>query len=355
MNEEAARRRFSFTAPLDLGSFCIVRLLWLTFDTHSEQLFTIEQLIASLEATTTLTKLSVEFSGFESTPENNRRFLEPLCRCIANLRQHNQNHPLRRLGLFYSENVHEIDIEPFLIAAKQFGIHHLKIAYIARFPIQSLEDFCRDNTYLKDLEIIYVTYFGGESTLSAKSVELPHDSSAVLAMDKLTINNVQFENSTVATKFLNTIAHATYTELELGSTRCWDYDYEQEKKILSEFIKPSVQELNLGHGCGIEVMDVIESCATITQIQMDDSFPPTDCRRLKLQTVATRNRELALFVASPRVYPGDMLLKLLRQFDNSPTGRYMLARCFAEIPYFFKINKSTDPSTAGPKKRKRRS
>jgi hypothetical protein len=45
---------------------------------------------------------------------------------------------------------------------------------------------------------------------------------------------------------------------------------------VSELIKPSVEQLTLRGGCGIEVMDVIEECATVTQIQLCPYFPPDD-------------------------------------------------------------------------------
>ena len=104
--------------------------------------------------------------------------------------------------------------------------------------------------------------------------------------------------------------------------------------ILPALLTPSVEQLTLLEGCAVKVMEeIIETCATVTQIQMDDSFPPTDGRRQKWQTVATRNRALARFVATPRAYPGDELLALMTQFDKSPTGRYMLARCLPAIPF----------------------
>ena len=60
---------------------------------------TIEQLIAALPGTTTLTELRVEFEDYSPTPENNRRIVEPLYRCISNLRLQNEHHPLRKLIL----------------------------------------------------------------------------------------------------------------------------------------------------------------------------------------------------------------------------------------------------------------
>ena len=181
---------------------------------------------------------------------------------------------------------------------------------------------------------------------------------------------IRFENSSVANKFSNFIARVTYPALRLGEIAANDEENEdgedmnEEKKnastmcmrIVAELIKPSVQQLTLLRHCPIEVMDVIQACATVTQIQLLlDGNPSLDFTpaavQQKLQAIATRNCELARFVANPRAYPGDELLALMHQFDNCPTGRYMLACCFPEIPFFLRI-KCADSTTAGPKKRK---
>ena len=99
-------------------------------------------------------------------------------------------------------------------------------------------------------------------------------------------------------------------------------------------------------------MDAIEACATVTQIQSDRPVDFPRAAQQKLQAIATRNHELARFVANPHDYPADELLKLMTQFDKSPTGLYMLVRCLPGIPSFFKSNEITDSSTAGAKKRK---
>ena len=205
--------------------------------------------------------------------------------------------------------------------------------------------------------------------------------SVVLALDELTMSDVTFENSFVANKFSNFMQHATvtYPALHLGRINvgaCVDDDNDsedeegrgdtddekEEKKIsrlriVSELIKASVEQLTLNFGCPIENLDAIDACANVTQIQLASHFAPSDfcpdAVHQKLQTIAMRNRELARFVANPHKYPHNDLLKLMRQFDNSPTGRYMLARCFAEMPSFFKI-KSTVSPMAGWKKRTRR-
>jgi hypothetical protein len=246
-----------------------------------------------------------------------------------------------------------------LVAAKQFGIHRLEIVD-TDLPIQNLVEFCRDNGNLKVLDITDTTLLErGVWTFSEK----PPDSSASLALDKLTMNGVMMENSTVATEFCNFIAHVTYTELGLGRISMGDEDEDEDKKkeiarmhFVSELIQPSVQQLKLRSRCRYEVMHVIEACATVTRIQHNKSSRSTAFNppavQYKLQTITTRNRDLARFVTNPRAYPGEDLLALMGQCDKCPTGRYMLARCFPGIPSFFNMN-GTDASKAGVKKRKR--
>ena len=300
--------------------------------------------------------------------ENNRLVIEPLCRCIANLRRHNQNHRFlfRRLAIHGAKNDDRKSVEQFLVAAKQFGIHTLAV-YNANLPIQFLVEFCRDNsTHLKRLVFGTLRLSDEESTNSVSPQDAgQQDFSAVLNLGELRVWQISFENSTVETKFLNFIANVTYSILGLGNVNAFHdvHDDEEKKKIarmriVSALIKPSVKILMLLEGCAIENIDIIEACTTVTQILMEKSYPPIDfspavIQRL-LQAIATRNRKLAQFVANPQGYPGSDLLVLMHKFDRSPTGRYRLARCFPGIPSFFKIDIITDSSTARPKKRKRR-
>jgi hypothetical protein len=350
MDEEIARRRnheiFYLGADFDLYLDNLV---------HNRGRFTIEQFIAALQATSTLTKLSIWFPPHEPMPGNNRHVVETLSHCIANLRRHNQNHPLRTLGIACWDQVNEG--KPFLVAAKQFGIHHFVISG-KQLSIQSFVEFCRDNTHLKVLEIQFTWFAEEDYTISVSPKDGPTDSSFILALDLLSVEKVYFKDSTVATRFSNFIAHMTYTALNLGEIG--GAGNEPKTKIASQLIQPSVQHLTLDFGCPIEVMDVIEACATVTQIQLHNDLPPFDFRPVevqeKLREIVTRNRNLARFVANPRAYPGDELLALMTQFDKSPTGRYMLARCLPGIPSFFKINRiatSADMCTAEAKKRKR--
>ena len=317
--------------------------------------FTIDQLIAALEATTTSTRLNVDFEDYESTPENIRRAIEPLCRCIANLRRHNPNHPLRKLRIITAKEYNSDVVNQFLVAAKQYGIHHVHL-FGSQIPIQSLVEFCRDNTHLKFLHIDHISLFDKQSPLS-----WPQESSAVLAFDELTMWNVTFENSLVVTKFSSFMANVTYPVLDLGKIAVGGGNHieEEEKeiarlRIVSELIKPSVEQLTLSYGCPIENMDVIETCATVTKIQLSRILTPIDFRpagvKQYVRFIEFRNRELARYVANPSTYPRDELLVLMRLFENCPTGRYMLACSFVGTPSYYNI-KTTDSSKSGPKKR----
>lgn len=339
--------------------------------------------IATLEATTTLTNLHIHLLHYKATPENNARFIEPFCRCIANLRRHNPNHPLTWLCIQAAETKDDCDIvDQLLFAAKQFGIQHLRIVF-TRLPIQSLVEFGRDNRHLKVLDLSYSNlFFSDKEDESTISILSPKDgpqqkSSAILALDELYLNEVNFDNPSVARTFSNFIANMTYPVLELvrftvggvggeaeehggADVECKDKDRKEKKishlRVMSKLIKQSLEQLTLHETCRIEAMDAIHACATVTQIQLCDYQPPSgflpDAVLLKLQVIAWRNRKLARFVANPSHYPGDELLALMSQFDRCPTGRYMLARCVPEIPGFFKIM-ITDPSTARLKKRRK--
>ena len=314
--------------------------------------YTIEQFIAALEASVTLMILIVDFDKYYSTPENNRRFIEPLCRCIANLRHHNENHPLRTVKIYKSKKDDFDAVDEILVAAKQFRSPRIHFSR-SRVRIQSLAEFCRDNTHLQKM-----TLNCAKLSDDAFALSQPQESSTILALDKLVMESARFENSTVATKFANIISNATYPTLQLGKISVGfddddNNDDKEEKKIarlfiVSELFKPSVEDLILTYFCQIESIDAIEACVSVTYIELCRKFPPIDFSpaavQRMLQTIATRNRELARFVANPHAsYPRDDLLTLMRQLDGCPTGRYMLAHSFASMPSFFKPSRVRVP------------
>ena len=84
------------------------------------------------------------------------------------------------------------------------------------------------------------------------------------------------------------------------------------------------------------MIEALEGCATITQFAAIHDFRPDLDRPLppQLRRILDRNNELARFVASPSTYPTDNLPSLIVQFDQCPSGRYMLARRLPEMLSF---------------------
>jgi hypothetical protein len=101
----------------------------------------------------------------------------------------------------------------------------------------------------------------------------------------------------------------------------------------------------LDQGCRI---DAIEACTTITQIHLDgqllmvNNWLQSVCVTAEAAGHHDAQRALARVAANPL---GDELRAMMRQFDNCPTGRCMLARYFPAIASFFKI-KRTDATTS---------
>ena len=71
-------------------------------------------------------------------------------------------------------------------------------------------------------------------------------------------------------------------------------------------------------------------------VQMLDQGKPCLEVVQQLRRITARNRTLERFVASPTTYPTNRLLDLMRRFDYSPTGRYLLARRLPELFSFQK-------------------
>jgi hypothetical protein len=118
-----------------------------------------------------VTDIDYHSYDYELVPKNKRRIIDPLCRSLANLRHHNQNHPLRQLRLWSPDGVH--NVKPFLFTAKQFGIHHLIESPLSTY---SLVEFCRGNTFLKNFEIFSLTVLDEGPTISERSMwhRIPH-------------------------------------------------------------------------------------------------------------------------------------------------------------------------------------
>ena len=279
-----ARRSKSFTLEIDELSDNIAG-------------FTIEEFTAYLKASTTLSFLAIKMTSVQETSENIRRIIEQLCLCIANLRHDNPKHRLITLQIY---SVSAVYIDQILDAAKQFGIFSLHF-YQTTIRIDSLLEFCRGSTKLGYLNIMCTQFSEEKTTMSAVSSQDKgtQDSSAILALFELTMMHVFLEDSTVANKFRNWIAHVTYSDLHIGGITVRDGkkdDKDASIRIVSELIKkPSVQHLTLMSRCPMEAMDVIAACTTIVRISMHETCQPFEFLPAsvqdKLQAIATRNRK----------------------------------------------------------------
>ena len=314
--------------------------------------------------------------------------VEPICRCIANLRLQNEQHPLQAVEFEY---VDSIVVRQFLLAMKQFGIRKVILWSAEPFPIDILTDFCHDNSNLKELELNSITF-------NDEVVADPTGDSAAttLNLDTLILDDITFTSSIAATNFTHLLAHTGVSALELVALLDENY---------YEFIMPSsVEELTLYPSCGIkhfqaaldagmatvtklsvylmprdeknetpkklesltrmirgavklksltihsrghklpQLLQALEACATVTEIHVNDNdgdgipyaLPVPEVQPLR--RITARNSELGQFVASPSTFPNDKLLTLMRQFNNCPTGLYMLTRRLPEVFSFEKGN-----------------
>ena len=234
--------------PLALGTVFRINLSALS---NKQSPYTVEQLITALEATTTLQELAVEVGiPFHLTAGNSRRIVAPLCRCIANLRHQNKHHLLQKLELceaWLPENSDQdgmyLDVfEQFLVAAKRFGISHLTLQTVSPLPIQFLLEFCRNNSHLRVLEMNNATFTESRAAVSWSPTAVSwspndrsHISSAVLHLDKLTLDSVNFTSSTVAASYYNFFAHFSVAVMVLDNLQdddAWDMACHN---IVSEF------------------------------------------------------------------------------------------------------------------------
>ena len=305
--------------------------------------------------------------------------VEPICRCIANLRLQNEQHPLQAVEFEY---VDSIVVRQFLLAMKQFGIRKVILWSAEPFPIDILTDFCHDNSNLKELELNSITF-------NDEVVADPTGDSAAttLNLDTLILDDITFTSSIAATNFTHLLAHTGVSALELVALLDENY---------YEFIMPSsVEELTLYPSCGIkhfqaaldagmatvtklsvylmprdeknetpkklesltrmirgavklksltihsrghklpQLLQALEACPNVTEIQVnrDDDYLHdfTETEERQLRRITARNSELGQFVANPSAFSNDKLLTLMRQFNNCPTGLYMLTCRLPEI------------------------
>ena len=279
--------------PLALGTDFSIDLRALS---NNRSRYTVDQLITALEATTTLTDLRVAFDiSFNPTAENNRRIFTPLCRSIANLRRRNEHHPLKRLELGHAwscknsdQNGMYLDVfEQFLVAAKRFGISHLTLRAVEiPIPFLFLLEFCRDNSRLRVLEIEVVKVSDSTGAVSWWSNDRLQGSFHIVHLDKLILNCVQFLNTAAAASFGNFLSHLSVPVMELGYLS-GARDNIDCKKIVSEFMIPSVRELTLGSFVVLYHVKAALNAATATATNLTvGTFCPYD------EDIPSRNKVL---------------------------------------------------------------
>lgn len=399
--------------------------------------FTIEQFIASLESTTTLIDLTIRFDYYNAA--QNHPVLDPLCRCLANLRHHNQHHPLRRLTFAQAEwdsnGLLRNACEQCIGAAKRGGIFTFIFCGVFNIPVQFLLNLGYDRE-VKGLELAHVCIGDGGAEVPFPPMNdpgiVPHSSSTTLVPFNLTLYHIWFENSMAATNFSRFLANTNVTALRLAkiAAHCNDFyddedseensyhseDTDRTKVIVSELKLPSVMFLDLDVNCQIDhfraalevevasvieldfcidfrmdettakvecltkfirdavkllsliirfvgnapsrnpidlLLQAMEACATVLVVKFHDdedetNFSPAD--EQKLERVMIRNEELDNYVENPSTYPDAKLLWLMLQFDNCPTGRYLLAR---HLPEVLSFETKIEESQSKQKKRKR--
>ena len=273
LNEALARHRRSIV--VDFNTKFTINLHTLS---HNGEWFTVEQAITALEATTTLTDLNIDFLHHKPTDQTYREIVEPLCRCISNLRLRNENCPLRRLNLCrvqaHGSRLWLSMFQEFLVAAKKGGIHHLTLKNVHFLPVQSLVEFCHDNNNLKILELQDVFLWDRGTEL-----DLPSNATDNLALDELVIRDVELENPVAAAMFAKFVAELKVSSLKLGCITARDrslHSREITKRIVSEIKVPPVQQLEINSLSEFPHFKAALEAgwATVTDLSID-----VDCRK----------------------------------------------------------------------------
>ena len=382
----------------DADEFTLEAYFWLDLKklADNEASYTIQQLITALETTTILRTLVVDGdpAGRELPPFSQQRVVEPLCQCLANLRLQNEHHFLEAVQF---SHVNVDIIRQFLVALKPFGISEVKFHSVEPFPVHCLLDFCHDNSNLKVLQLLFLTITDGGAAVSFPPNDRPRDPSGDSAnLDNVILNHVKFKTPLAATNLANFVAQLSVSALELGTLidDCDEFtmpsvelltlysgcgtehfqaaldagmatvtrlnilferyreENETTKKLesLTRMIRGAVK-LNRLIVCNLgslnplspprQFFQAFEACPTVTEIYVNsdvDRHDFTEPEERQLRQVAARNSELEQFVANPSTFPNDNLLYLISQFDNCPSGLYMLTRRLPEAFSFAKGN-----------------
>ena len=361
---------------------------------NNQESYTVAQLITALEATTTLSHLwvlgrhcssRIEDEVIHETPSYIHRYVvEPLCRCIANLRLPNGHHPLEAVEFYHIDS--DI-IRQFLVAMKQFGIRQVSIiSAVKPFSANFFVEFCRDNSNLKVLTLDTIT-FNDEVSVTMWPND-PSGDSSTLNLEKFSLDQIKFETSIAANHFAHLVSHLSVSALKLGTLQDEDYcefkmpsvehlalhcvseikhlqaaldagmstvtrlevhlvRYNDTTERLTRMIRGAVKlnslaiytrgdkHLSPPH----QLFEALKACASVTKIRVgNDGYwrAFTEPEVWQLRQITVRNSRLGRFVASPSTFPKAKLLSLMLQLNESPTGLYMLTRRLPEAFSFAK-------------------
>ena len=368
---------------LDLGTH-----FWLHFDAlaDNQESYTVPQLVTALETTTTLRTLAVSSYSSVTVNVNSPRIVEPLCRCLADLRLQNEQHPLKAIHFHYLDS--DI-VRQFFVALKQCGIPRVLLRS-RTFPIRFLIDFCRDNSNLKVLNLKNITFADEDA-----ADRIGYSAAITLNLDKLMLDHVRFKTLTAATNFAQFLVHLSVSDLELGTLQeeyCeikipsveqltlyygseikhfkaaldagmltvkrlnvqLDFHYENETtkklKSLTRMIRGGVKLNSLtihSHGYNQlspprQLFQALAACASVTGIHVNGSDSNrhdfTELEVQQLRRITVRNSELGQFMANTSSFSRDKLLTLMIQLSDCPSGLYMLTRRLPETFSFQKGN-----------------
>ena len=321
---------------LDLGTEFEFGLTELS---DNRERYTVAQLITALEATTTLTELTVfghrPFPDdiYAPRPPSNVQVVEPLCRCVANLRGQNKEHPLNAVKF------HKVDsntVRQFLVALKQFGISHVRFHSAHYFPVNILMDFCHDNSNLKVLELHDITFAYEDGS------DLIGDSAAAtLNLDTLDLFDVSFNTSFAATNFARLLARMRASALGLGAIYSkvemdeyvefddyFDTEYDRSLHAVTKFKMASVEQLTFSPSCEIKHFRTALNAGMSTVIRLTvglrSYIGDDDISTEKLKSLARMIRKaVKLKSLTIQTYDGELLSRpprqLLQALEACPT------------------------------------
>ena len=308
--------------------------------------------------------------------------------------------------------------QQFLTAAKRYGMYRLKLFGTHELPMQVLVDFCRGNSALRDLDMSSVTFTGRGTavdwsqystfllaldTLSLDDIGFCNNSAAtefadlvarmnffalelgrvdttdsrgnscdcMLELFKSPPQQLTLKGNCELQHFQATLKAGVGSVTNLTVFFSDKSDTYAKMDLLASMIRGAVQLRTLAiennsdthtRICRFnpppQLIQAIEACATVTWIELNNYGDRNDFdldQVQQLRNVRARNNELARFIENPCMYPTESLMALLCQFDNCPTGRYMLARRLPEHFSFEKRGKGMKGQATEPNQKKRKS